>query len=206
MHYQSERVPRSLTSTGRVGTRRDLAGSDGEFFGVDPVPTPVDIVDGRGAEWSMDVNGFCLVDHAWSHINYFDNSAILNSYYSECEALIARQTGASRVVAFDHNLRATQRKARAEGLDGGNAVQEPLISYGVHNDYTVTSAPRRIEQLSRPLGANDTLHGRAATAGRPPIGADELPRLLGGRWCFVNVWRNVSTTPVESFPLAAPRV
>ena len=69
MHYQSDHVPRSLTSTGRVGTRRDLAGSDAEFFGVDPVPTRVDIEDGRGAGFTLDANGFCLVGHASEHID-----------------------------------------------------------------------------------------------------------------------------------------
>ena len=56
MHYQSDHVPRSLTSTGRVGTRRDLAGSDAEFFGVDPAPTRVDIEDGRGAGFARIAN------------------------------------------------------------------------------------------------------------------------------------------------------
>ena len=69
MHYQSDHVPRSLTSTGRVGTRRDLAGSDAEFFGVDPAPTRVDIEDGRGAGFTLDANGFCLVGHASEHID-----------------------------------------------------------------------------------------------------------------------------------------
>ena len=104
MHYQSERVPRSLTSTGRVGTRRDLAGSDGEFFGVDPAPTAVDIEDARGAGFTLDGNGFCMVSHAWEHIDYYDNTAILNAYYAEVEALVRRQTGATRAIALDHNL------------------------------------------------------------------------------------------------------
>ena len=30
-------VPRSILSTGKVGTNRDLLGSDGEFFGTDPI-------------------------------------------------------------------------------------------------------------------------------------------------------------------------
>lgn len=202
MHYQSDRVPRSLTSTGRVGTRRDLAGSDAEFFGVDPVPTSVAIEDGRGAGFSLDDNGFCMVGHAWDHIDYYDNSAILNVYYAEVESLVQRETGASRVIAFDHNLRAKQRKQAGGTLKGGgaSAVQEPLITYGVHNDFTLESAPRRINQLARPLGANDTL--RARTNAPPPLEPEQLPRLLGGRWQFVNVWRNVRDQPVERFPLA----
>ena len=134
MHYQSEHVPRSLTSTGRVGTRRDLAGSDAEFFGVDPAPTSVEIEDGRGAGFTLDANGFCMVGHAWEHIDYYDNPSILNVYYAEVEALVQRQTGASRVIAFDHNLRAKQRKQAGGATSvlrgsGASAVQEPLMTY-----------------------------------------------------------------------------
>eukprot|EP00966_Prymnesium_polylepis_P332942 7388415-Prymnesium_polylepis.1 len=130
LYYQGEAVPRSLTSTGLVGTNRDVAGSDGEFFGVDPVATTVAIANGRDRAFTMDENGFCRVDHHIEHIDYWDNSAILDTYYTQCEALVAAQTGATRVLAFDHNLRARRRKEAADMLkgDGANAVQEPLIT------------------------------------------------------------------------------
>ena len=80
MYYQSDRVPRSLKSTGRVGTCRDMLGSDGEFFGVDPIPTQVDISDARAQSFSLDKQGFCRVDHAIDHIDYFDNISILNRW------------------------------------------------------------------------------------------------------------------------------
>ena len=107
------------------------------------------------------------------------------------------------MLAFDHNLRARARKEKMEGLKGAgaSAVQEPLITYGVHNDYTVRSAPRRVEALTQPLAVNDTLRARGSGAAAP-IDAAQLARLLRGRWLFVNVWRNVSTAPVESRPLA----
>jgi hypothetical protein len=204
LYYQGPEVPRSLTSTGLVGTNRDVQGSDGEFFGVTPTPTVTSVRDGRGQPFSLDENGFCRVDHAWAHVDYYDNEAILGKYYSECEALVARHTGASRVLAFDHNLRARARKAAADSLKGAgaNAVQEPLITYGVHNDYTLASAPRRIEQLSQPRGPNDTLRVRLEQGASSPIAADEVERLLSGRWQFINVWRNVSPEPVARAPLA----
>ena len=117
---------------------------------------------------------------------------------------MARHTGATRVLAFDHNVRAKRRKQAASRLSGAgaNAVQEPLVTYGVHNDYTLTSAPRRIEQLAGgPRGANDTLRARGDGGGA--LQADELAGLLRGRWCFFNVWRNIAErAPVASFPLA----
>ena len=38
--------------------------------------------------------------------------------------------------------------------------------------------------------------------GSPRLESGEVERLLRGRWQFVNVWRNVSTAPVQSWPLA----
>lgn len=202
LHYQSDEVPRSIVSTGLVGTKRDVEGSDSEFFGVNPAPREMRISDARDQHFTLDTNGFCCISHPVEHIDYFDNSAVLTKYYAQCEALVAEHTGAARVLAFDHNLRSQKRKQAAVRLKGtgANAVQEPLINYGVHNDYTLASSGRRVEQLSLPLGINDTLRTRAANS--PPIQPREVESLLRGRWCFINVWRNVSPAPVERFPLA----
>ena len=48
--------------------------------------------------FSLDENGFCRVDHAWRHVDYYDNHAILREYYPECERLVRQETGASRVL------------------------------------------------------------------------------------------------------------
>lgn len=200
LYYQGPGVPTSLVSTGKVGTIRDGTGSDGEFFGVDPIATQVDIHNGRGKEFSLDANGFKLVEHAWRHIDYYNNEAVLDEYYKECEALVCKETGAKFALAFDHNVRARSRKEAGLELLGGNSVQEPLISYGVHNDYTVTSAPARIRQLALPPKNNDTL--RRSCGDTPPIAPERLESLLQGRWLFINVWRNITTRPVQRFPLA----
>mmetsp|Transcript_12769 Transcript_12769/g.36244 ORF Transcript_12769/g.36244 Transcript_12769/m.36244 type:complete len:350 (-) Transcript_12769:244-1293(-) len=198
-YYQGAGVPTSILSTGKVGTVRDARGSDAEFFGVDPVPVDVEVRNGRGRSFSVDENGFKLVDHAWGHIDYYNNEEVLRSYYPECEALVCRETGASFALAFDHNIRARQRKLAGESLVGGNAVQEPLIGYGVHNDYTATSAPKRIRQLSAPPKENDTM--RQICGSSPPIDPSRVETLLRGRWIFMNVWRNIAREPVERFPL-----
>merc|ERR1712007_367430 len=195
LHYQSDNVPRSLRSTGRVGTYRDILGSDSRFFGVEANPTQVEVADGRGEAFTLDANGFQLESHVWNHVDYYDNDAVLNTYYAECEALVKQATGATTALAFDHNIRAKQRKSADERLhgEGGSAVQEPLITYGVHNDYTVDSAPRRIEQLSRPLRRNDTLRAsRKYANGASPLAPSRVKELLQGRWVFINVWRNIA--------------
>lgn len=207
LYYQGPSVPRTLTSTGCVGVHRNLAGSDSDFFGVDSVPTLCEIQDGRQSPepFSLDTHGFELVDETREnpHINYFAPAEVLDQYYPECEKLISRRTGASRVIAFDHNIRAKSRKPAAEAANsrgapdggGGPSIQEPLITYGVHNDYTMASAPRRVEQLAAPASANDTWRGT------PRLRTDQVERLLKGRWLFVNVWRNVSAQPVQRAPL-----
>lgn len=199
VYYQGDGVPTGTHSSGQVYTQRDLQGSDATFVGVNPVKTEVDVLNARGLGFSVDAQGFECLDHVWQHIDYFDNGQVLGSYYAECEALLRRHTGASRVLAFDHNLRASQRKKAGQMLAQGNAVQEPLIGYGIHNDYTATSAPARIRLLSQPPSENDT---RRNSDGSPLIDPSDVQRLLSGRWAFFNVWRNVAATPVQRFPLA----
>mmetsp|Transcript_34681 Transcript_34681/g.80962 ORF Transcript_34681/g.80962 Transcript_34681/m.80962 type:complete len:334 (+) Transcript_34681:70-1071(+) len=199
VYYQGPDVPTSMLSTGKVGTYRDLLGSDGEFFGVNPVATEVSVLDARDKGMTLDKNGFEIFQHQWSHVDYYDNSEVLMKYYPEVEALVRRCTGASKVVAFDHNIRSKSKKTSGEKLVHGNAVQEPLITYGVHNDYTVTSAPLRVRQLAQPPKVNDTLRPRLGAT--PAIDPEEVDSLLEGRWMLINVWRNISEAPVQKFPL-----
>mmetsp|Transcript_58373 Transcript_58373/g.107754 ORF Transcript_58373/g.107754 Transcript_58373/m.107754 type:complete len:328 (-) Transcript_58373:81-1064(-) len=199
VYYQGSDVPTSLKSTGKVGTYRDAQGSDAEFFGVNPVATEVEVFSARDEDKTLDDNGFQLFPHAWSHIDYYDNDDVLMKYYPEVESLVKKCTGATKVVAFDHNIRSKSKKTAGVALANGNAVQEPLITYGVHNDYTVTSAPLRVRQLAQPPKLNDTLRPRLGAT--PPIDPNELETLLEGRWMLINVWRNISEAAVQSFPL-----
>lgn len=176
-----------------------MLGSDGEFFGVDPVAVQVDICDGRQRSLTLDEHGVELQRHASIVSNFYDNDSVLKKYYPECEALVCQATGASSAIAFDHNLRAKAKKDADTHLNQGNAVQEPLITYGVHNDYTAASAPRRLEQMGEPPKKNDTL--KPVLGDRPPVDPAAVPELLQRRWAIVNVWRNVTTRPVERFPL-----
>ncbi len=93
-------------------------------------------------------------------------------YYPEMEALVKAESGASRVVVFDHTLRtadADEREARK--------IRE--VVRRVHNDYTEWSGPQRVRDLL----------------------PDEADELLKRRFAIVQVWRPIRH-PVESFPLA----
>jgi len=94
-------------------------------------------------------------------------------YYRELEELVARHTGAARVVAFDHNVRS---RALAER---GERNAQPPVRYA-HNDYTEGSAPQRVRDL---------------------FPGDEAERLLARRFAVINVWKPIGGT-VEESPLA----
>ena len=173
-----------------VSTRRDVAGSDGELEGAAWAPTSVRIHDGRGRPWSLERNGFRLVEAPIdADLDLYDDAAVTGRYYGMCEALVAEQCpGATVVKAFDHNVRCEEGKASGRKLKGGSNVQAPAGL--VHGDYTAVSAPRRLAQLAEAPKTNDALN-------KPPLdGVDAA----GRRFAFVNVWRPISE--VKSTPLA----
>jgi hypothetical protein len=132
----------------------------------------VDIRDGRGADLSLETNGFVLVEHRSAVRNFFDVDELKRVYYPEVEALSARGAGATRGVVFDHTLRSGDEAEREAKL-----VREPVLS--AHNDYTEWSGPQRVRELM----------------------GDQAERLLERRFAIVQVWRPI-VSPLESNPLA----
>lgn len=132
----------------------------------------VTIRDGREVSLSLDVEGVELVPHETSVSDFYDPEQVRSIYFPELEALVAQETGATRVVAFDHNLRcATLAEKRESG------AQMPVRF--VHNDYTLESGPQRVRDLM----------------------GDEAEALLRHRFAVINVWRPIRG-PVLSTPLA----
>jgi hypothetical protein len=127
---------------------------------------------------------------------------------------VKKITGASKVYAFDHNVRAAQKsnwmnetgKIQEVGSNGEiKEVQNPLKEQAaavqiVHNDYTLTSAPLRVQQLGEPPKVTDTL--KDVLGDSPLLSKEELKDLEGKRYVFINVWRNITDFPVEDMPLA----
>jgi len=136
----------------------------------------VDIRDVRpvAAAMSLEHEGFQLLDAPTSVTDFADEDAIRTRYYSEAISLLKEQTGASRVVVFDHTIR-----RRVPGVVGRvkGAPRQPVPR--VHNDYTVKSGPQRVRDL---LG-------------------DEADGLLKKRFAVINVWRPIRG-PVYDAPLA----
>lgn len=127
---------------------------------------------GRAEDYTLDRHGFALTAHPSSAGDFYDPGWIKSVYDKDCEALLLAETGARRVVVFDHTLRADSPETRDQ-----RQTREPASV--IHNDYTERSAPKRVRDL---LG-------------------DEAETLLERRFAIVNIWRPLSD-PVLSSPLA----
>jgi hypothetical protein len=139
---------------------------------VDPRRVTIRNARLRKEPFVLDRDGFRFVRHDTKVADFYDEDQIRKVYYPEMEALVKAESGASRVVVFDHTLRTADQEQRE-----ARKIRE--VVRRVHNDYTEWSGPQRVRDLL-------------------PGEADEL---LKRRFAIVQVWRPIRH-PVESFPLA----
>jgi hypothetical protein len=142
--------------------------------GGTPDPHRVVLHNGRPFvdRFALDRDGFRFVPHDTKVADFFDEAEIARVYYPEMEALVKAQSGASRVVVFDHTLRTADDELRE-----AKKIRE--VVRRVHNDYTEWSGPQRVRDLL----------------------PDEADDLLRRRFAIIQVWRPIRH-PVETFPLA----
>ena len=205
-NYMSSSSQSSLYKNGKVLTRRDISGSDAESVGIELKKYKMDVVNARNyinnKSISLEKQGFELFPSKLKNIDidFFNNQQIINMYYAECADFIKEVTGACSVHAFDHNIRSAIGKKSKKMINGGQQVQGP--AHIVHGDYTLTSAPARLQQLSNPPGKNDTLR-ETLGASKSLLSKNVINNILSnGRYAIINLWRNIVTDPVENNPLA----
>lgn len=142
--------------------KRDIDGSDAGFVGVNTTPYTLEVADARlltgSARKTCETNGFELLSASLSNkaLDFHDHQQVARNYYPECEELVAASTGAKTVLAFDHNIRSAQGKNSKQRIIGGQQVQGPAKM--VHGDYTLVSAPQRLQDLALVPKVNDTLY------------------------------------------------
>ncbi len=124
------------------------------------------------AQLSLDREGLEIVSIETRASDLYDETQVREVYLPEVEALVKSHTGASRVMAFDFNVR---NRDLAETHKG---VQKPVTF--VHNDYTHGSGPQRVRDL---------------------IGGEEAEALIKRRFSVINVWKPI-VGPVLRSPLA----
>ena len=200
---------RSLPSSFKVAlnycARASAGKRTGRYIGVPDAghledrhsPTVVTMRDGRQLGASLAREGFELREGAaTSCASFFYEQAhstkrrapplrLIDNFYDETTALVTAATGAQRVVAFDYTLRVSGR-SELNSLDGLSAAA-PVSR--VHGDYTHASAAKRLLALIDE-GTVQLADGETSET------------LLGKRWAFCNVWRNVAPEPVQRAPLA----
>jgi len=123
-------------------------------------------------KFTLDNQGFEFVDHNTRVRDFHDPNELKSIYYPEMEQLIKKSTGASKVLVFDHTLRAGDRKERAK-----RHSREPV--HRVHNDNTEWSGPQRLRDIL----------------------PDEADNLLKNRFSIIQTWRAIRN-PIEADPLA----
>jgi hypothetical protein len=142
--------------------------------GGTPDPRRVTIHNGRlqTNDFMLERHGFRFVRHDTKVKEFYDEAEIRRVYYSEMEALIKAESGAKRVVVFDHTLRTADDELR-------ESKQIREVVRRVHNDYTEWSAPQRVRDIL----------------------PDEAEQLLQRRFAIIQAWRPINH-PVETYPLA----
>jgi hypothetical protein len=123
---------------------------------------------------SLDVEGFQLLTVPTEAGDLYDEDELRRVYYPETERVVARATGASRVVIFDHTIR--RRLWGAEDRTPG-LPRQPATR--IHGDYTELSGPQRVRDVM----------------------GDEAEALLRKRFAIVNLWRPI-VGPLRDSPLA----
>ena len=134
---------------------------------------PMRIADARAAaDLSLETSGFMLVTQRTAVRDFLDPAHVSGTYYPEVIDLVKQQSGAQRVVVFDHTLRSGDEAERQE-----KRLRE--VIRGAHNDYTEWSGPQRVR---------DWL-------------PDEAEALLKRRFAIIQVWRPIDR-PIVANPLA----
>ena len=167
LNYIADTGTKIFTQTGGPGSTDVRSGGTQD-------PRRVVIRNGRlqAQDFALERHGFRFVSHDTKVGNFFDEAEVKRVYYPEMEALVKAESGASRVVVFDHTLRTAD-----DALREAKKIREVVPR--VHNDYTEWSGLQRVRDLV----------------------PDEADDLLRRRFAIVQVWRPIRH-PVETFPLA----
>src|ERR1700742_21951 len=121
-----------------------------------PEPRHVPVFDGRAIanNISLDREGFELVRHPTSVVNFYDDNEVRKAYYPAVEAFLRATLNADRVVIFDHTVR-----RRVEGGDDVRGAGPRQPATRIHVDQTVLSGRNRVHE-HLPEEADELLRGR----------------------------------------------
>jgi hypothetical protein len=141
-----------------------------------PEPHRVPVLNGRPIAdgFSLDREGFALVQHPTVVRDFYNDKEVREVYYPAAEIFIRAKLRADRVFVFDHTVR-----KRVEGAADvrGRGPRQPATR--VHVDQTHSSGANRVREHL----------------------PDEADQLLKGRVQVINLWRPIRG-PLRDAPLA----
>jgi len=116
--------------------------------------------------FKLDTHGFVFTYHHTTMKDFTDENERKRVYDREVAELIKKHSGASEVLVFDHTIRIGDDQSM-------KAINARPPVKGVHNDYTESSAPRRLREI---------------------VGDAEAERRFKKRWAIIQVWRPIRGT------------
>jgi len=119
-------------------------------------------IRGREKDFTLDGDGFAVIDIDFDAPPLQDGQTVLTSYYEIVCSLLNAELGASKVIAFDHNFRSADAQY--------DTVADRPANF-IHNDYTARSAPQRVRLL---------------------LDDAEAEQRLKKRYAFINFWRPIN--------------
>jgi len=145
----------------------------------DEVWTDIHNARQAGNDFSMDVEGFLLVNAPTQLTDFTDAEQIRRVYFEEAKEIALQVTGGHQAFVFDHLVRRRERdrapltfgKRGADGLAAANGR--------IHNDYSEASGLKRLGLVLQDPGIQARVQ----------------------RYSIVNIWRSIRG-PVLDTPLA----
>jgi hypothetical protein len=157
-------------------TERPPAGARPDFTSLPLAGKPVQVTDmrGRAGSFSLDAQGFTLVDAPTSVRNFYDRAEVARTYVHEAGELLRAVTGCSATAVL--NSPVVRVSARAGERPAGTTFTGDFV----HADYNAPAAELML---------------------RRTLPADEADAKLRQRYSIFNVWRAFSGPP-QDVPLA----
>ncbi len=155
------------------------AGSERQNCEFELVRMPIRDARQLAHQPSVDVEGFALWDAPTMVSDFRNDQEIITKYYAETTELIRNATGATSVIAFDHQVR--KREAGRPPLAFGRAGDgsNPGAVGRVHVDYSEETGQKRLNLVLKDAALCNSVE----------------------RFAIVNVWRSIKG-PVLDTPLA----
>ena len=160
-------------------------------------PRPVRIHDARAEpDLALERNGFMLVEHRSAVTDFRDADQIKRVYYPEAERLVARLTGAEKVLVFGDVLRSDDPARQPLIPPKPGAMGDQVFSDSARGNGD--TPPLQVHEPARNphIDFNEKTVRRLAAA---MLGAD-AGKYATKRVSLINLWRGIRT--VERAPLA----